>query len=173
MRNKLPSQDGAVFLINNLQQVRTMLSLYQTPASRLEQLGSEIELSLASLSSHQTSHLLSALGLTSLLPLLPGGDGTPLSTVPGCQLQDIQQFSARLDNFLAAPDLVLLPATRLLLSSQHRRLVTSRACAELAKTYSSLYTAVNKPGNPQSGLIVNPSLTELHILQLTATSPAS
>jgi len=145
--DKLPSQDGAVFLINNLHQVRTMLSLYQTPDSRLDQLASKIDSSLATLSSHQTSHLLSALGLTCLLPLLPGGDGTPLSTVPGCQHQDIDQFSARLDNFLAAPDLVLLPATRLLLSSQHRRLVTSRACSELANTYSNLYTAVSNPGN--------------------------
>ena len=145
---KLPSQDGAVFLINNLHQVRTMLSLYQTPDSRLDQLASKIDSSLATLSSHQTSHLLSALGLTCLLPLLPGGDGTPLSTVPGCQHQDIEQFSARLDNFLAAPDLVLLPATRLLLSSQHRRLVTSRACSELANTYNNLYTAVSNPGNP-------------------------
>ena len=156
---KLPSQDGAVFLINNLQQVRTMLSLYQTPASRLDQLASEIELSLASLSSHQTSHLLSALGLTSLLPLLPGGDGTPLSTVPGCQQEDLQQFSARLDNFLAAPDLVLLPATRLLLSSQHRRLLTSRASSELAKTYSNLHTAVTNPGNLQVVLGSPPLLT--------------
>ena len=146
--DKLPSQDGAVFLINNLHQVRTMLSLYQTPDSRLDQLASKIDSSLATLSSHQTSHLMSALGLTCLLPLLPGGDGTPLSTVPGCQHQDMEQFSARLDNFLAAPDLVLLPATRLLLSSQHRRLVTSRACSELANTYNNLYTAVSNPGNP-------------------------
>ena len=155
---KLPSQDGAVFLINNLHQVRTMLSLYQTPDSRLDQLAGKIDSSLTTLSSHQTSHLLSALGLTSLLPLLPGGDGTPLSTVPGCQHQDIEQFSARLDNFLAAPDLVLLPATRLLLSSQHRRLVTSRAWAELANTYSNLHTAVINPGNLPPSL---PSLTRV------------
>ena len=167
---KLPSQDGAVFLINNLHQVRTMLSLYQTPDSRLDQLASKIDSSLATLSSHQTSHLLSALGLTSLLPLLPGGDGTPLSTVPGCQQEDMEQFSARLDNFLAAPDLVLLPATRLLLSSQHRRLVTSRACSELANTYSSLHTAVINPGNPQSQSTL---LSSPNLLQVTDTSPAS
>jgi len=143
---QLPSQDGAVFLINNLHQVRTMLSLYQTPEARLEELSREIDCSLTVLSSHQTSHLLSVLGLSSVLPLLQG-DGTPLSTVPGCRHQDIANLSARLDNFLAAPDLVLLPATRLLLSSQHRRLVTSQASAHLATSYASLHSAVTDQSN--------------------------
>ena len=164
---KLPSQDGAVFLINNLHQVRTMLSLYQTPDSRLDQLASKIDSSLAVLSSHQTSHLLSVLGFNSILPLLPGGDGTPLSTVPGCQHHDIANLSARLDNFLSAPDLVLLPATRLLLSSQHRRLVTSAASSQLAATYSSLYTAVTDTSNGyQPGLLTKTPEQVNKLLQL-------
>ena len=80
----LPSQDGAVFLINNLHQLRTTLSLYPTPDSRLASLHQMINTSLTVLSDHQSSHLLSALGLLTISPLLaPEGDGTPLSTVPG------------------------------------------------------------------------------------------
>ena len=45
----------------------------------------KITASLSVLSSAQTSHLMSALGLLTIAPLLApgGGDGTPLSTVPG------------------------------------------------------------------------------------------
>ena len=40
--------------------------------------------------------------------------------VPGCHPAAISALSARLDSWLAAPDLLLLPATRLLVSSAHR-----------------------------------------------------
>ena len=45
----------------------------------------KITASLSVLASAQTSHLMSALGLLTIAPLLApgGGDGTPLSTVPG------------------------------------------------------------------------------------------
>ena len=62
--NTLPSCDAAVFLINNLHQLRTTLSLYQTPEDRLSSLSEMIESSLGVLAQHQTSHLLSALGNT-------------------------------------------------------------------------------------------------------------
>ena len=99
------SCDGAVFLINNLHQLRTTLSLYPVPESKLTSLQvschagqmmthvnpvpvsvqDKITASLSVLASAQTSHLMSALGLLTIAPLLApgGGDGTPLSTVPG------------------------------------------------------------------------------------------
>ena len=107
---QLPSCDGAVFLTNNLHQLRTTLSLYpvlppsshlildssnvctQVPAERLSSLQDLMTASLAVVSRHQTQHLVSALGLLPLAPLVqPGGhtDGTPLSTVGtelGCLL---------------------------------------------------------------------------------------
>ena len=43
--------------------------------------------------------------------------------VPGCHPAAISALSARLDSWLAAPDLLLLPATRLLVSSAHRSTV--------------------------------------------------
>lgn len=145
---QLPSQDGAVFLINNLHQLRTTLSLYQTPEDRLTSLSDMIDTSLAVLTSHQTQHLLSALGLLTIAPLLtPGGDGTPLSTVPGCHPASILTIASRLDSWLAAPDLLLLPATRLLVSSSHRRQVTQLGHKQLVTVYTQLWTAVQLPSN--------------------------
>ncbi len=53
----------------------------------------------------------------------------------------------RLDSWLAAPDLLLLPATRLLVSSSHRRLVTMESQGEVVSTYTSLHTAVTETIN--------------------------
>jgi len=144
----LPSQDGAVFMINNLHQLRTTLSLYQTTEARLKELSTQIDASLATLSKDQATHLLSSLSLLPMTPLLSsGGDGTPLSTVPGCHPQAVLSCSSRLDSLLSAPDILLLPATRLLLSSQHRRQVTQHAFKELLAVYTSLYKAVSEPSN--------------------------
>jgi len=144
----LPSQDGAVFMINNLHQLRSTLSLYQTTETRLKELSTQIDSSLDSLSKDQATHLLSSLSLLPMVPLLSsGGDGTPLSTVPGCDPQAVLSCSSKLDSLLSAPDILLLPATRLLLSSQHRSTVTQYAFLELVSVYTLLYTAVSLPAN--------------------------
>jgi len=154
----LPSQDGAVFLINNLHQLKTTLSLYQSTEKRLKELSSQIEASLSSLSKDQAKHLLSSLSLLPMLPLLSsGGDGTPLSTVPGCHPQAVLSCSARLDSLLSAPDILLLPATRLLLSSQHRRQVTEYAFKELLLVYSLLFKAVKEPVNGYDASLLSKS----------------
>merc|ERR1719220_2926535 len=90
-----------------------------------------------------------------MTPLLSsGGDGTPLSTVPGCHPQAVLSCSSRLDSLLSAPDILLLPATRLLLSSQHRRQVTQHAFTRLHEVYLQLYKAVQDPSNAfQQGLL--------------------
>ena len=56
-------------------------------------------------------------------------------------------LSGRLDSWLAAPDLLLLPATRLLVSSAHRRLVTTESQGEVVRAYTSLHTAVMETSN--------------------------
>ena len=61
---------------------------------------------------------------------------------------------ARMDSLLSAPDILLLPATRLLLSSQHRKQVTQHAFTRLHEVYVQLYKAVQDPANGfQVGLL--------------------
>lgn len=143
----LPSQDGAVFLINNLYQLRSTLSLYPGTEQRLTNLGATLEDCLARLAKEQGLHLLSSLGLAPLLSLLEERDGTPLSTVPGASQSIIANVANRLDSLLSAPDILLLPATRLLLSSQHRKQVTVAAFSDVGEVYRQLYTAVRDPSN--------------------------
>jgi len=150
----LPSQDGAVFLINNLHQLRSTLSLYPGTEQRLAELADTLNSRLVCLSKEQGAHLLASLALAPLLPLLENRDGTPLSTVPGCHPQAVAAVGARMDSLLSAPDILLLPATRLLLSSQHRKQVTQHAFTRLHEVYVQLYKAVQDPTNAfQPGLL--------------------
>ena len=200
-------QDGAVFLINNLHQLRSTLSLYPGTEQRLAELADTLNSRLVGLSKEQVScisllsrcplllglteelnsspgllsglfyiscpflqaaHLLASLALAPLLPLLEERDGTPLSTVPGCHPQVLSSLNssyfcphqavaavgARMDSLLSAPDILLLPATRLLLSSQHRKQVTQHAFTRLHEVYVQLYKAVQDPANAfQPGLL--------------------
>lgn len=150
----LPSQDGAVFLINNLHQLRSTLSLYPGTEQRLAELADTLNSRLVGLSKEQAAHLLASLALAPILPLLENRDGTPLSTVPGCHPQAVAAVGARMDSLLSAPDILLLPATRLLLSSQHRKQVTQHAFTRLHEVYVQLYKAVQDPTNAfQPGLL--------------------
>jgi len=145
--SNIPSQDAAVFLVNNFHQLRSTLSLYHATESKLGELSKQIDSCLTSLSKEQSSHLLASLGLSHVPELLSNRDGTPLCTVPGLQPASVHSAANRLDSLLSAPDLLLLPATRLLVSSQHRRLVTQHAFTHLHSVYSQLYTAVQDPAN--------------------------
>ena len=53
----MPSQDGAVFLVNNMHQLATTLSLYPGTEARVASLQQEIDRGLARLSQAQATHL--------------------------------------------------------------------------------------------------------------------
>ena len=55
------------------------------------------------------------------------GSGKPLSQLAGMDPESLQKFLDKFDNFLVAPDVFLLPQTRLLSSSAHRKTVTKRS----------------------------------------------
>ena len=76
-------------------------------------------------------------------------------------------LSGRLDSWLAAPDLLLLPATRLLVSSAHRRQVTTEAQGEVARVYTSLHRAVMDTSNGYEAGTLSKSPEQLsQLLQL-------
>jgi len=121
----LPSTDSDVFQLNSLYQIHTTLALFQFNDSRLSSLEAEMQLHLDTLASEQTSSLIANLGLQPVCTMLAEhsnkDDGSPLAKVPGMEEPALREFLAKFDGFLAAPDVFLLPQTRLLTSSSHRR----------------------------------------------------
>jgi len=161
MAAKLPNQDAAVFLINNLYQLRSTLSLYQVPESRLSELSGLVSGCLEELGREQSLYLLASLELAPMLTILNDLDGGGhLAAVPGTDQESLAAFSARLDSLLSAPDILLLPATRLLLSSHHRKTVAAAAFKDVVSGYSQLHGAVMDPSqgyeNPTALLTKSP-----------------
>jgi len=144
---KLPKQDAAVFLLNNLHPLRSTLSLYQSDDKRLLELSKRMEACLADLVREQTAYILMNLELTPILSIISKNDGSALSSVPGTHREALGSAMSRFDSLLAAPDLFILPSTRLLVSSQHRKCVRVGSHQELVKSYAFLHQAVNDPSN--------------------------
>ena len=68
------------------------------------------------------------LGLQPICTMIASsGSGKPLSQMAGMDPESLQKFLDKFDNFLVAPDVFLLPQTRLLSSSAHRKTVTKRS----------------------------------------------
>jgi len=171
MSSKLPNQDAAVFLINNLHQLKSTLSLYQATEGRLAELASRVDTCLKDLCKEQTVYVLASLELAQMITILNESpkDGGPLSSIPGTDRDSLSGFSSRLDSLLSAPDILLLPSTRLLLSSAHRKSIAAAAFKEVVSSYRQLYQAVNDPNhkydNPASILTKTPDQVAL-LLQL-------
>ncbi len=71
------------------------------------------------------------------------------SVVPGMDPSALRDFLSKFDSFLVAPDVFLLPQTRLLVSSAHRKNVARRSLEVVAASYAQLYHAV--VDDPNSG----------------------
>ena len=68
------------------------------------------------------------LGLQPICTMIASSQsGKPLSQVVGMDPESLQRFLDKFDNFLVAPEVFLLPQTRLLTSSAHRKIVTKRS----------------------------------------------
>lgn len=73
-------------------------------------------------------NFLANLGLQPICTMIASsGSGKPLSQLAGMDPESLQKFLDKFDNFLVAPDVFLLPQTRLLSSSAHRKTVTKRS----------------------------------------------
>ena len=70
-----------------------------------------------------------------------------LSQVPGMDEASLQTFLTKFDSFLVAPEVFLLPQSRLLISSGHRKSVTKRSLEVVAASYGQLYSAVTDAKN--------------------------
>jgi len=151
---RLPKQDAAVYLLNNLTPLRSTLSLYQSDDKRLGEINRRMESCLADLVKEQTGFILVSLDLATIVSIIAQNDGAPLSTIPGTHIEAIHNAVSRLDHLLSGPDLFILPSARLLVSSQHRKTLRQGSHAELVKAYTTVYQAVQDPKNGyESGTI--------------------
>ncbi len=149
-----PTTDRDVFLLNSLYQIHLTLSLFQSNDARLASLASEIQLHLDTLASEQTSCLIANLGLQPVCSMVADFErrrkeesGLSLAQMSGMDQATLKEFLVKFDGFLVAPDVFLLPQSRLLVSSAHRKSITRRSLEVVAASYAQLYQAVTGEGS--------------------------
>ncbi|KAK3855594.1 hypothetical protein Pcinc_038022 [Petrolisthes cinctipes] len=136
--------ESAVYLLNCFHQLHSTLSLLHTTGEKLEMIQGQIDAQLDTLAEEQINAVCHSLGVASMYPII-NNPPTPLSQHPTCHPIAVQAFMTKLDGFLAAPDHLLLPHTRLLLSPAFRRTLQQRTAQALASVYSQLYALVHDP----------------------------
>ncbi|KAK8744498.1 hypothetical protein OTU49_000837, partial [Cherax quadricarinatus] len=143
----LGAVESAVYLLNCFHQLHSTLSLLHATGEKLEMIQGQIDAQLDTLAQEQISGVCHSVGVASMYPFISHPPTTPLSQNPTCQPLAIQAFMTKLDGFLAAPDHLMLPHTRLLLSSNFRRTLQQRTAEAITSMYSKLYALVHDPNH--------------------------
>ncbi|XP_045113296.1 conserved oligomeric Golgi complex subunit 6-like [Portunus trituberculatus] len=141
----LGAVESAVYLLNCFHQLHSTLSLLHTTGDKLEMIQGQIDAQLDTLSQEQINGVCHSMGVATMYPLITNPPTTPLSQHPSCQPLAIQAFMTKLDGFLAAPDHLMLPHTRLLLSSSFRRSLQQRTAEAVCTVYKQLHDIVHDP----------------------------
>ncbi|XP_069996168.1 conserved oligomeric Golgi complex subunit 6 [Penaeus vannamei] len=143
----LGTVESAVYLLNCFHQLHSTLSLLHTTGDKLEMIQGQIDAQLDTLAQEQISGVCHSVGVAGMYPFISHPPPTPLSQNPACQPLAIQSFMTKLDGYLSAPDHLMLPHTRLLLSSSFRRTLHQRTAEALSSIYVKLHSLVHNPMN--------------------------
>ncbi|XP_055531100.1 conserved oligomeric Golgi complex subunit 6 [Wyeomyia smithii] len=136
----LPTTDMAVYLLNSLHQIESVLAIYEYMEDRLERLQAQSDAQLDTLTSEQASSLVANLNLGPIYTVLQ-------SNVSQIEQRHLQLFVSKLDSFLEMPEILLLPQVNLLLSGNHRSTVQKRSFNVIVAIYKQIYERIHDPAN--------------------------
>ncbi|XP_076031749.1 conserved oligomeric Golgi complex subunit 6 [Oratosquilla oratoria] len=142
----LGTVESAVYLLNCFYQLHSTLSLLHTTGHKLEMIQGQLDAQIDTLMQEQINSVCHTIGLANMYSVITAvPPPTPLAEHPSCQPLAVQNFMTKLDGFLTAPDHLLLPHTRLLLSSAFRRQLHQRTSEAIVALYSKLHSLVHDP----------------------------
>ncbi|KAL9701868.1 hypothetical protein quinque_005309 [Culex quinquefasciatus] len=134
----LPTTDMAVYLLNSLYQIESVLTIYEYMEERLERLQAQSDAQLDTLTSEQASSLVANLNLGPIYTVLQ-------SSASQIEQRHLQLFMSKLDSFLEMPEILLLPQVNLLLSGVHRATVQKRSFNVIVAIYKQIYERIHDP----------------------------
>uniref|UniRef100_A0A8W7P5C6 Conserved oligomeric Golgi complex subunit 6 n=1 Tax=Anopheles coluzzii TaxID=1518534 RepID=A0A8W7P5C6_ANOCL len=136
----LPTTDMAVYLLNSLYQIESVISIYEYMEERLERLRAQSDAQIDTLTSEQASSLVANLNLGPIYTVLQGNASQ-------IDQRHLQTFVVKLEQFLQTPEILLVPQVNLLLSSGHRATVQKRSFNVIIAIYRQIYERINDPKN--------------------------
>uniref|UniRef100_A0A182JAU9 Conserved oligomeric Golgi complex subunit 6 n=1 Tax=Anopheles atroparvus TaxID=41427 RepID=A0A182JAU9_ANOAO len=136
----LPTTDMAVYLLNSLYQIESVISIYEYMEERLERLRAQSDAQIDTLTSEQASSLVANLNLGPIYTVLQGNSSH-------IDQKHLHTFVDKLEQFLQTPEILVLPQVNLLLSSGHRATVQKRSYNVIIALYRQIYERINDPKN--------------------------
>uniref|UniRef100_D3TMS7 Conserved oligomeric Golgi complex subunit 6 n=1 Tax=Glossina morsitans morsitans TaxID=37546 RepID=D3TMS7_GLOMM len=136
----LPTVDMAVYLLNCLYHMQSTLAVYEYMDERVERLQAQSEVQIDTLTSEQSSSLVSNLQLGPIYTILQTNQ-TQIET------NLLKIFMAKMNAFLEMPDILLLPQVQLIMSSAYRTSVRKRSFNVIVAIYKQIHERVHDPSN--------------------------
>lgn len=136
----LPTTDMAVYLLNSLYQIESVISIYEYMEERLERLRAQSDAQIDTLTAEQASSLVANLNLGPIYTVLQGHSSQ-------IEQKHLHTFVVKLEQFLETPEILLLPQVNLLISSGHRGTVQKRSFNVIIALYRQIYERIHDPKN--------------------------
>jgi len=149
--SQLPPADMAAYMVNCLHAIHSVISLFPFTSRQVEMLSLQIEAHSDTLVSEQAVSILKCGGIAEIYQIVndPGTRpaSSPLSSVPGCERENVKNCLERFETFLNSTDANTLQQVQLVQSPTIRENTISRARKMAADAYKSIYQAILDPRN--------------------------
>ncbi|CAF0784665.1 unnamed protein product [Brachionus calyciflorus] len=149
----LSAIDMAVYMINCIYSIHSMLSLYEYTDSKLEKLEAQIDAHLDTLCNEQAYFILSKTDLLDAFKIIQSHDKKvrgPLVNVLGMDSNTLKSAMSKFDIYLAAPDNLIVSQFNLLLGSSIRLKLKQKSVRLVSDAYKLIYDAITDPENGYS-----------------------
>lgn len=145
--SRLTSVDMAVYLLNCINEILKVVSMYEFTDEWLERLQAQAEAQLDTLTSEQASSLVVNLNLSSIYTILQDTSKFPLSQVPGMDRGNLECFLNKFESFLNSPEMMVLPQVNYIFNVNYRSRILYRANEVIVAVYKQLFKCITDPVN--------------------------
>ncbi|OWF39301.1 conserved oligomeric Golgi complex subunit 6-like [Mizuhopecten yessoensis] len=147
--SRLNSTDMAAYMANCIYLMQTTLAMYEFTDTRLEMLQAQVDAQIDTLVSEQASFVLNKVGLAFVYGTVQQHQPKqgPLSALPDMGGPVLKSAMSKFDSYMASPDSLVLPQSRLLLSGRVRETVKKNSADLICSAYKQIYDTICDPAN--------------------------
>uniref|UniRef100_A0A8H7Y3X8 Conserved oligomeric Golgi complex subunit 6 n=1 Tax=Psilocybe cubensis TaxID=181762 RepID=A0A8H7Y3X8_PSICU len=147
-KNARPRWDEAVFVLNCLCYLQSVLSAFEFTVKKQADIQAIIDERIALLTAEHSTNVLSDAGLLQVAEACRNHKSNePLSRMPATQPSDLQQALHHFSLWLSGPEVVQSPRLAQLTVQRMHTKIHQDALARLAKTYKMICEEIKKPEN--------------------------
>lgn len=140
----------AVYMVNCVYTIQSMLSLYEYTDIKLEKLEAQVEALMDTLINEQAYFILTKTDLLDIYKGIQNYDFKiqgPLINKLGMDTVSLRSAMTKFDAFLSKPDSLTIPQYNLIYGASLRSQLSSKSMKLVTDAYASIYKIISDPGN--------------------------